>query len=114
MESKKILIILILRILETNSSLENPYTQVRIANEISKICPCDRKTVGRNIKFLEELKFPIAKTKKGYYMEDKTFSLLEIDFVKKAISEKEGKTVEEKEKLIKKISTLMSKSYRRT
>jgi len=109
METKKFLIVLILRILETDSSKENPYTQVRIANEISKTYPCDRKTVGRNIKFLMQLQFPIVKTKKGFYMDGKTFSLDEIDFVRTAIMGTDGKTAEEKEELIKKLSTLMTK-----
>jgi len=111
LETKKFLIVLILRILETDSSKENPYTQVRIANEISKAYPCDRKTVGRNIKFLMELKFPIVKTKKGFYMDGKTFSLSEIDFVKTAIMGAEGKSTEEKDELVKKLTSLMSKKY---
>ncbi len=81
MNSKKHLIILILRILETDSDRENPITQTKIAEDISKQYPCDRKTVGRNIKFLINTGFPIVKTSKGFYMSNKTFTKDEVAFV---------------------------------
>ena len=74
MVSKKYLIVLILRILETNTDSSNPLTQTKIAKMISPIYACDRKTVGRNIKFLKEVGYPIIKTNKGFYMGNKTFT----------------------------------------
>ena len=81
MEHKKHLIILILRILESETDKKHPITQRKICEEISRVFPCDRKTVGRNIKFLQEIKFPIIKTTKGFYMDNKQFSLYEISFI---------------------------------
>ena len=79
--TKKHLIILVLRILETNTDKNTPLTQTEIAKMISAKFPCDRKTVGRNLKFLEEVGYPIVKTTKGFYMNNKTFSKDEISLV---------------------------------
>ena len=68
MSEKKYLIILVLKILETNTDREHPITQVRLAEQIADVYPCDRKTVGRNIAFLQKVGYPIVKTTKGFYM----------------------------------------------
>ena len=81
MKNKKYLIVLILRILETQSDSKFPISQCKIAEMISLQYPCDRKTVGRNIKFLTEVGYPIVKTTKGFYMDKKEFSREEINFV---------------------------------
>ena len=65
MKAKKYLIILILKYLEANSDEKHPLTQTRIAEEISEVFPCDRKTVGRNLRFLKEVGYPIKKTSRG-------------------------------------------------
>lgn len=81
MNAKKYLIILVLRILETCSDERHPLTQVKIAEMISDKYPCERKTVGRNIKFLREVGYPIVKTHSGFYMDKQSFSREEIDLV---------------------------------
>ena len=81
MNTKKHLILLVLKILENNTDSRWPKTQVEIANEISSVYPCDRKTVGRNIKFLIEMGYPILKTNRGYYMEGRTFNKKELDYI---------------------------------
>jgi len=78
---KKYLIVLILRILETHSDEKTPLTQTEITKLIDRRYPCDRKTVGRNMKFLKEIGYPIVKTPKGFYMDNKLFSRSEISFV---------------------------------
>lgn len=85
METKKYLIILILRILETYSDKNNLISQTKIVEMISGKYPCDRKTVGRNIKFLKEVGYPIVKTSKGFYMDNKAFSKSDIDYVLKLV-----------------------------
>ena len=68
--TKKYLIILVLRILETNTDKNTPLTQTEIAKMISAKFPCDRKTVGRNIAYLQEFGYPIKKINgKGYYLD---------------------------------------------
>ena len=85
MKNKKYLIILILKILESHTDSDNRLTQVSIAQQISEVYPCDRKTVGRNIKFLQKIGYPIIKTSKGFYMDNKVFSVNEINYIVNAI-----------------------------
>jgi len=69
--AKKTIIVHIMRVLYNYTSNENPATQTFIANYLRDIgIPCDRKTVGRNIKYLIEIGVPIKKSDKnrnGYY-----------------------------------------------
>lgn len=69
--AKKTIIVHIMRVLYNYTSNENPATQTFIANYLRDIgVPCDRKTVGRNIKYLIEMGVPIKKSDKnrnGYY-----------------------------------------------
>lgn len=85
MNTKKQLIVLVLRMLETHSDKNHPLTQVEITKTISSKFPCDRKTVGRNIKFLKNMGYPIIKTPTGFYMDNQLFSREEIDFVLDAV-----------------------------
>jgi biotin operon repressor len=73
MQSKKQLILLVLNELNVNSDEKHPLTQTQIAKNLSgKKYTCERKTVCRNIKFLQEMGYPIKKTGKGFYL-DKVF-----------------------------------------
>lgn len=79
--AKKTIIVHILRILYCYTSIEYPATQTNIANYLNDIdIPCDRKTVGRNIKYLIDMGLPIVEnrgTKRGYYYDmenDKFFN----------------------------------------
>lgn len=103
MKNKKYLIILILKILETYTDSNNKLTQIEIARQISKVFPCDRKTVGRNIKFLRTIGYPIVKTSKGFYMDKKIFSLNEINYIIKAVDDGENSDEINKIELIEKI-----------
>ena len=108
---KKHLIILILKILETCSDEDNPLTQVQITNLISEQYPCDRKTVGRNIKFLKEIGYPIVKTSVGFYMDNQMFSREEIAFVIQAVRASEGSNIN-KEDLCQRLSSSLSRYYK--
>lgn len=110
--TKKYLIVLILRILESKTDAEHPITQTQIANEISEIYPCDRKTVGRNIQFLQKLKYPIVKTSNGFYMDNMVFSVSDMEFVEQAVLGSELKSDEEKAELLKKLKSLMTHKYK--
>ena len=100
MACKKNSIIAVLKILESNTDEQHPMTQTKIADWIAdaKGC-CDRKTVGRNIRFLQDLGYPIIKTPKGFYLSMKKFSLEEAEFIQKAILAANGKSGEEKSEL---------------
>lgn len=109
--AKKYLIVLILRILETDTDVNNTITQMKIAEDISKVYPCDRKTVGRNIQYLQRLGYPIKKTTKGFYMDKKLFSLKDISFIKDSIMLSQGKTEAEKQELLEKLIPIVTKQY---
>lgn len=108
---KKHLIILILRILETHSDEKNPLTQVKIAEEISKQYPCDRKTVGRNIHFLKNLGYPIVKTPKGFYMDKQLFTRKEVAFVVNAVKNAESDGIDVAD-LCKRLEAGLSRYYK--
>jgi len=112
MKNKKILIILILKILETCSDKENPITQIKIAEDISKVYPCDRKTVGRNIGYLIKVGYPIVKTAKGCYFDKKKFSIDETKFVLNAVLMSTEKPEEEKRDIAKRLKEILNKIYR--
>lgn len=103
MENKKYLIVLILKILESFTDSSNVLTQIEIAKQISQVYPCDRKTVGRNIKFLQKIGYPIVKTSKGFYMDKKAFSINEINYIITAIKSAEESDDINKTELIDKI-----------
>ena len=111
MGKKKQLILLVIKLLETESDEKHPITQTAIAKIISEVYPCDRKTVCRNIKFLQEIGYPIVKTTTGFYLQDKLFSVEEINFVKNAILTAVGKNEEEKLVLADQVVDTISKKY---
>ena len=111
MEKKKHLILLVLKLLETETDANHPMTQTEIAKTISEVYPCDRKTVGRNIKDLKNLGYLIVKTTKGFYMDKKIFTVAEIDFVTNAIVKSDGMSTEEKEALANNVKGVLSSRY---
>ena len=111
MEKKKHLILLVLKLLETETDASHPITQTEIAKTISAVYPCDRKTVGRNMKDLKDLGYPIIKTTKGFYMSEKLFKVNEIDFVTNAIVAADGMSIEEKEALANNVKDVLNGRY---
>ena len=73
--AKKTIIVYILKILYCYSSFDYPVTQTFIADYLNDIdIPFDRKTVGRNIKYLIDIGLPIIKiqgSNRGYYYDIK-------------------------------------------
>ena len=68
--AKKVIIVYILNILR-HTSKERPVSQTIICNYLNEIqIPCDRKTVGRNISYLQAMGYPIqCIAGKGYYLD---------------------------------------------
>lgn len=113
MQPKKQLILLVLNELNANSDKNNPLTQTQIAQNLSgEQFTCDRKTVCRNIKFLQAMGYPIKKSSKGFYF-DKVFSVEDIAFVKEAILSADGKRESEKLEIAEKVVDILTKKYRR-
>ncbi len=69
--SKKVIIVYILKVLYKYTSVDFPATQTTIVNYLNDIdIPCDRKTVGRNLKYLIDCGVPIKRKcckNGGYY-----------------------------------------------
>ena len=113
MHPKKQLILLVLNELTVNSSEKEPLTQTQIAENISgKQFTCDRKTVCRNIKFLQDMGYPIKKSGRGFYFE-REISSADIAFVKEAILSANGRSEEKKDELARKVVHILAKQYRR-
>ena len=68
---KKVIIVYILKILYNYTSYDYPATQTSIARYLNeKKIPCNRKTVGRNLKYLIDIGLPIKRKEYkngGYY-----------------------------------------------
>ena len=109
MERKKHLIILVLKLLETETDQYRPLTQIEIAELISSVYTCDRKTVGRNIRFLQEVGYPIVKTPNGFYFDRKSFSVEEIRFVKKAILNTDCDKSIDKNSILQRLEPLLTR-----
>ena len=102
-----------IELLNNETDINNPITQTELAKIISdETFSCDRKTVCRNIKFLQEMGYPIKKTKQGFYL-DKQISVEDIAFVKAAILSAKGKSDVEKEELSNNVASILARQYRR-
>ena len=68
--SKKNIILHILKVLCKFSSTNASIPQTAIAKYLNDLdIPCDRKTVGRNIKYLQDFGVNIQKDEKGYFID---------------------------------------------
>lgn len=114
MQEKKFLILLILKILETESDEQHPLSQSEIVRIISGQYPCDRKTVGRNIRALMTVGYPIQKTTKGYYLAGKMFTVEEKEFILQTVRGADGKSEEDKAELADRLSGVLRKIVRKT
>ena len=67
---KQNLIVHILKVLCKFSSNNASIPQTAIAKYLNDLeIPCDRKTVGRNIKYLQDFGIDIQKDEKGYFVD---------------------------------------------
>lgn len=64
--AKKTIILYVLKMLQEGSSEERPITLTNIAKVLNSMdIPCDRKTIGRNVDYLIDFGYPIAKLPRG-------------------------------------------------
>lgn len=67
----KTIVLYVLNIIKALSAKEHPISQTVICKYLNEIgVPCDRKTVGRNVRYLQEFGYPIVHIPvKGYYLD---------------------------------------------
>ena len=95
MTIKKASIIFTLAILEAESEYSNPISQSKIAQMLTEAdIPCDRKTVGRDIKTLQKIGYPVKRTSKGFYLQRKIYTLEEVSFVVKCIENSDNTEID--------------------
>ena len=106
---KKQNILLVLKMLETESDKTHPMTQTEIADIISAKYPCDRKTVGRNIKFLIGMGYPIVKTPRGFYLDKRLFTVDERKHILAAIQDSAAIPEKQKEDIVSRLSIVLNR-----
>lgn len=85
--AKKTIILYVLYCLQYGSSEGHTYSQSQIANVLDSLgIKCDRKTVGRNIKYLTDFGYPIVKATHGKYYYDGSREIRPVIFIKKNVS----------------------------
>lgn len=111
MLSRKCSIIIAYLLLEAESSPLRPLSQQKLAEFATDVgCPCDRKTIGRDIKALTEMGCPIRKTAKGFYMDKKLFSIAEMDFILSCVKAVKSDEVDS-DGLLARLSRVLGHSY---
>ena len=67
----KTIVLYVLNIIKALSAEDHPISQTAICKYLNEIgVPCDRKTVGRNVAYLQEFGYPIVHIPvKGYYLD---------------------------------------------
>ena len=106
---------LILRYLTEEASSENPVTQTRIAEDISREwgVSLNRKTVNRYFKmFKEELGYKIGSSRKGYWLINE-LSDYEIRLLSDAVMSSKYISSAESKEIIHKLANIASKEYRK-
>ena len=112
MSTKKQSILLILKILESESDDRHPITKTAIALLISQVYPCDRKTVSRNIATLKALGYPIVTTTRGVYLDRRLFSLEEMHYVRSALTAHTPPEGVDRDEVLHKLFPLLEKLVR--
>lgn len=111
-KTKKHLIVLILRILETESDKDHPISQTKIAEMIADVYKsCDRKTVGRNIHFLQKMGYPIVKGTRGFYMGNKLFTKDEVEFIISSVRDSQACLSIDKSELCERLYASLTRYY---
>ena len=112
MLKQKCSIVITYLLLENESGPGQYLTQTQLANALTRMgCPCDRKTVGRDLRALQEMGCPIKKTGKGFYMDRKALSADEVTFVLESVRARECGVALDKDSLLSRLSRILRHHY---
>ena len=110
-ENKKCSIIITYLLLENESDPLHCLTQTQLSDTITRMgCPCDRKTIGRDIKALIQMGYPIRRTPHGFYMDKKAITVDEAKFVVRCVKETAGEEIDT-DALIPRLIRALGHSY---
>ena len=108
---RKVKLLKLLEMLQLNTDEQHPMTTSDIlAGLLQMDIPCDRRTLAQDIATLNELDYEIMSTtvghEKGYYVEDRNFSIPELKILIDAVHASSFITEKKSEELITKIASL--------
>jgi predicted DNA-binding transcriptional regulator YafY len=108
---RKIKILKLLELLQQNTDEQHPMTTNTIAANLAQMdIPCDRRTISQDIATLNDLGYEILSTmvghEKGYYVEDRSFSLPELKILMDAVHASSFITEKKSAELIEKLAAL--------
>ncbi len=108
---RKVKILKLLELLRQNTDEEHPMTTNDIVDHLAAMdIPCDRRTVSQDIATLNELGYEIMATmvshEKGYYVEDRSFSVPELKILIDAVHASSFITDKKSQELISKLAAL--------
>lgn len=109
--ARKVKIIKLLELLQQNTDEDHPMTTNAIIDALAQAdIPCDRRTVSQDIATLNDLGYEIMSTmvghEKGYYVEDRSFSVPELKILIDAVHASSFITEKKSQELITKLAAL--------
>ncbi len=108
---RKVKILKLLELLRQNTDEDHPLTTNTIIDRLAAAgIPCDRRTVSQDIATLNDLGYEIMSTmvghEKGYYVEDRSFSVPELKILIDAVHASSFITEKKSQELISKLAAL--------
>lgn len=108
---RKVKILKLLELLRQSTDEQHPLTTNSIVSSLAQMeIPCDRRTISQDIATLNSLGYEIMSTmvghEKGYYVEDRSFSVPELKILIDAVHASSFITEKKSEELINKIASL--------
>ena len=108
---RKVKLLKLLEMLQLGSDEQHPLTTSHITARLEQMgIPCDRRTLAQDIALLTELDYEIMTTtvghEKGYYVEDRNFSIPELKILIDAVHASSFITQKKSDELIGKIAAL--------
>ena len=108
---RKVKLLKLLELLRKNTDEAHPMTTSQICSALSEMgIPCDRRTLSQDIITLNELDYEVLSTmvghEKGYFVEDRSFSVPELKILIDAVHASSFITAKKSDELIEKLASL--------
>ena len=111
--NRKCSIVIAYLLLEAESDRTHPISQQKLAEFATHVgCPCDRKTIGRDLRALAEMGCPIVKTARGFYIGGKCFTPEEVTFITNAVKDAPNPAGFDVTRILSRLMQLLRHSYR--